>query len=310
MAKLENFGHTLQVKGPGSLWHANRISIIRRHKALVPNMLTPCQYHVFVKYAYADAVIGGDKQKLTFWKTLYEKMQLKRVGSVKTTSFDALIYSLQMHGYNESFPIPISNQNLEILDGSHRLGACMALSIWPYVEIYDTPSHSYDRGWFEQNGFNFEELNLTDEAQKAIMRKVNFNRDVVRVGTVWGNALNYWNQILEMLKKHNLKVGIWIDLGSIDNTEQFVIESYAGDGMDKQRIVEKAKKLAHMSTLVGLFIIEDKDDRAIGATKHLIRDYVSPKLEGYFFDSVIHIIDSRPAGLQLLDKNVLDKGRV
>lgn len=300
MSLIKRFGHSFQEKSPGSRWHPYQSPLMERHKALVVTMFYPDQYHVVVKYAYAQALLF--QKDIPFWRGIYEKMQTRRCGRVMHYEFESLLRSIKTNSYNDNFPIPVSYPSYEILDGSHRLGICLALDLWPTVEVYNSKPHSYNREWFIQNGFSDRELRYIDQQQNFLLHKLGNDKKTFRVGIVWGNALGYWEEILQVFRKHNLKIGRWVNLKNKVKTEQFIIESYMGDGMKEKYIKEKAYKLAQISTLVGIFVIEEKSEEAVRETKKRVREIIAPKLEHYFFDSILHIIDSPTIAQKILNQ--------
>jgi len=307
MCNIEKFGHELHCAGPGTAWRKSARLVVPSHRAFVPSLLSDSHYHVFAKCGYVLASIKQDGKEVRFWRGLYRKMQLKRCGIVREDDFLALIRSFQEKGFDKEYPIPVGVDVMEILDGSHRLAISLAISQWPFIEMYRESSHAYNRSWFEQNGFSDSELQRIDGIRDTVVQRYRINHADARLCIVWGNALDHWEEILEMLSNHTLRAGVWFDLFSIPNTEKFVIKSYIGDGMITARIEEKASRLAQMSTRVGVAIIEDNDDE-VSHVKKQIRERIAPKLPSYFFDSIIHVVNSKVMRDQLFVELFHKKG--
>lgn len=291
MVNSEKHGHTVPKSGAGSHWSNDINPCISSHEAFSLSLFHPSQYHVIVKYAYAKAFIRNDDDK-NYWRQLYEKMQIKRIGVAKTVAFDALISSIRESGFKKQYPIPISRQGLILLDGSHRLGTCLALGIWPTVEIYDALPHPYDKNWFVENDFSPSELHSIDVIKDELVDCFSLTKHNLGCVVIWGNALDYWDEIIEEFRRHNLRAGMQFDLGSSAMTESFVMASYADDGMDEEKISTKAHRLANMSTLIGLLVYTTGTKDDISSTKKIVRAKISPKVSEYFFDSILHTVDS------------------
>jgi FkbM family methyltransferase len=76
--------------------------------------------------------------------------------------FRQLINSIRSEGFSDEFAIPI-DANGRILNGAHRLAAALALQLDQVPVVRMPPSWNgleWGMGWFLQNGFSPEEINL------------------------------------------------------------------------------------------------------------------------------------------------------
>lgn len=299
MKFLTRNDHVVDKINPGSLWQPEkRELLIQSHKITPHNLLSNRHYHIFLKFAYANAFAQDNSRDIAFWRRLYDKMQIARTGISKCSNFDKLIISLEKNGYNHSFPIPVDRQG-GILDGSHRVAISLVFGIYPNIEIYNSFSHAYDRKWFLQNDFSFEELYHIDKVRDSLIKKHYFNLSRCHIGIIWGVAFQYWNQIMEILQSCKLACAFWCDFFDVSKKKEFVIKSYQGDGMDQSRILAKADRLSHFSTKIGFFVLKEEDDLRIRNVKEIIREKFAKMIPNYFFDCIIHIIDCQKTAIKL-----------
>ena len=73
------------------------------------------------------------------------------------------------------------------------------------------------------------------------------------------------------------------------------------DGMANERIQVKADALASTDSKVGILVINTPHSSA-NTLKTNIRQAVSPKMKDYVFDNIVHLIDNKDIGKQLLEK--------
>lgn len=72
--------------------------------------------------------------------------------------------------------------------------------------------------------------------------------------------------------------------------------------MSLKRIINKGVRLSEMSTLAGIFALQNVTEEELKLLKLSIRNNISPKMKNYFFDSIVHIIDSEEIGIELLTR--------
>jgi (2Fe-2S) ferredoxin len=296
--------HIISYDFPGSTWNSgSKELLIKSHLALGSNLFSQNHYHLYIKYAYAKAFIEKDSS-LLFWTNLYNKMQQKRIGFTNIQGFNELINSILEVGFLKEFPIPIDNGQ-DILDGSHRLAIAHACKLDPVVEVYRNSSHSYNRIWFESVGFTKAELDRVDIVSKCIPSCTIKSYIQPKVVIIWGSAFEFWEQIFSILKQKNVVFTRWINFEDPDFMKSFVIETYEGDGMKMDNIHNKALKLSGLTTLAAIVVLDHiKDEEGLRKIKTDIRNKISPQMKNYFFDSIIHIIDSSETSNSILKKYV------
>lgn len=302
--EIKKFGHQLEKSGPGSNWERNNDVLVEEHNILIGELLSDDHYDVFARYGYAKMLVRGntDEEK-SFWEDLYDKMQISRVGISKRKEFDKLISSFEKSGFNSDHPLPVDTR-YEILDGSHRLACSAVFDVLPRVTIYDEKSHQYDLSWFLLSGFSREEIDKIEKERAYLLQRYRKEGEDNFTGIIWGAALEYWDGIIERLKIADLRRAFIVDFE--DTIEGFIEESYIGDGMSDERIISKAKRLSSLSTKVGIVAINKEQDE-IRRIKQEIRDEFSKYMTDYFFDSIIHIIDNKKFGQDILRKYDIKK---
>lgn len=300
---FEKYNHTiLHQNTPGSLWTPDLKDreILKPHTTAIGEMISDSHYDVFVRYGYAKARVEGKPElEFAFWKRLYEDMQRQRVGVARTKEFDNLIRSFEKNGFDQNFPIPV-DVNYNMLDGAHRLACSAVFDTKPKISMHNTTSHDYSRGWFENQGFSKEELLQVDAIGDYLKQKyLELNNDI-NVGIVWGAALDYWEDILKILGVNNLKRLFIRDFK--DKIQEFVKESYVGDGMQDDKIETKAGRLSEVSSKVGFVAFEGGNEKSILELKREVRLRISVMMDNYFFDNILHFIDNKEHGVSLLNK--------
>lgn len=255
-------------------------------------------FDIIIKYMYIDAYVQNkDYDRIC---KIYNEMQEKRIGKSDSKCFNTLIDSFRQYGYLKQFPIPV-NENLKILNGSHRLACCFYFNIDPYIEIVDAKEHTYAIDWFLNNGFSMENINEAVLVSKKIINKLYDNKETAINGIIWNAAIDFESEIFEfisfyceVLEKKKYELG--------DNYENFVKYVYENDGIPSWKI---NKKISHMNTFdnksVILFKLHVKEDyqydnnmkiivnRNISEMKKYIREKISPRINNYYYDVIIHL---------------------
>lgn len=121
------------------------------------DLLTNSRLDVIVKYLYAKSILTGDNLELVKrcylehirgWNNFYEGEPLKIGTDTFLNSFENLIKNLKKNGYKEfASPVPIDTTG-QIINGSHRVGACLALNIPVKVKVVKEKSSSQIRSSF------------------------------------------------------------------------------------------------------------------------------------------------------------------
>ena len=113
-------------------------------------LLVNARFDVMAKYLYARSKLNGYetdwheklyREHIGKWNNFYEGEPLKIGFDGFRDSFDQLIASLSKKGFEQHFePVPINSRGV-IVNGSHRVGTCLALGIPVRVKVaYQTMS--------------------------------------------------------------------------------------------------------------------------------------------------------------------------
>lgn len=303
---METFGHNLENQGPGSHWRGQENApLVGEHRTTVADLLSDHHFDVFVRYGYADAVVNGSMdEEYDFWRNFYNKMQTERVGSSRPDDFEKLIYSFEKNGFQDGEVIPV-DQNYEILDGSHRLACSALFDVNPTVAIYGQSSHDYSHEWFVEKGFSNEEIMRAEDVRRKLFSRYSTYPENSYVGVIWGMAIEYWDFAIGSIGESHIRRAFIRDFGG--QIEEFVRECYRTDGMIQDKIDTKARKLSQRSKLAGILVL-DEDTESHNQAKKRIREEISAKMESYFFDCVIHLIDHQDEG-EFIVKKYDVKGR-
>lgn len=299
---IEQYNHKIEagIDQPGSEWspEGEDCIVFEKHTSTMGDLLSDKHYDVFVRYGYAEALMKDKKSEdYLFWKEIYDKMQTARVGQPKRAEFDGLIRSFQKIGFDERFPIPV-DEDYELLDGSHRLACAALFNADPKVVVHSSASHSYDESWFVGAGFSESELARINDVRDRLNSKYKELGEDYHVGIVWGMALEHWEEVIGMLKDVGLRRAFIRDFGG--NIEGFIHDAYLGDGMANENITKKAQNLSGFSTKAGIIVVDSS--HKISDVKKEIREKVSKMIKDYFYDCIIHVIDTKKEGREILRK--------
>lgn len=269
----------------------NHISGFLRYDMIVRLLAVECYY-----------------KKNNYGFDLYYRMQLYRNGKVWADNaigiFEDLIKSYEDNGYQEDSEI-ILDADLHLLDGSHR----MALALYhqqPYISAKVLPyAHDvfYSIEWFRINGFSDEECRLLEDKFSSL--KSSFCTPFVC--TIWHPVRKYFDEITQNLSLFG-EVKEVKDYYLSKWEYQFYINGiYAVDDIERWKI---DKKLDHMLTpnteiyqmrMVSLEIEDPRFrlkknhktlSRRCEQIKKQIRDAYKQKIDGYFYDIIMHIGDN------------------
>lgn len=107
-------------------------------------LVSPSRIDIIAKYSYAKSILNNEDVELNKkrylehiqkWNNFYEGAPLKIGAKAFDDSFKDLIANLQKNGYDpKASPVPIDT-NGQIVNGSHRVGACLALGIPVKVKV-------------------------------------------------------------------------------------------------------------------------------------------------------------------------------
>jgi len=273
--------------GPGSLLVDGGDKILFPHQCTAGELVSDRHYHVYLKYAYASAFLNQSSDFHTYEK-LYLKMQSLKGRIPDLIGFNRLIMNIQNEGFDTSQPIPI-DCNYDILDGSHRLAACLALDIFPTVQMYTKMSKPYEKNVF--SSFTPEEISLIDAARIEVLNR--FKPSLVNeiVATVWGMTLPLWNDVLDFIGKDNIKRA-FLRHFTPEEYAAFTALVYSTDGISFKNLSRKTWALTKFDPSAGTIVLnmsqEGANDLKVALRRHLIE-----KVKFYNFDSIFHTIDDK-----------------
>ena len=298
---LSRHRHTLHAKLPGSHWRPQVKAIVHgHHTTVLGQLLSPDHYDVYIRYGLARAFIQNrNSPSYRQWADLYDRMQIARVGRTHRPAFEAMIqhYRRQPDKLGQ-VALPVA-RNYQILDGSHRLALMALWNIAPRVIIHRHPSHTYRRQWFRHHGFRLSELKTIDRIRLTLEKKYQSKKRLSYVILVWGTALDHWDDIVSFIDKKNISQAFIRDFGS--QAAAFIRQAYATDAMKRAHIVIKARRLARTSTKVG-FLSVTGTHQSLVKKKLLIRKKIAPRMLNYFFDNILHLVDSPSESTRLLNR--------
>ena len=138
--------------------------------------------------------------KNDFGFTLYEKMQNARMGQGyapgSIEKYKELIASFDKNGYDGDSCITC-DQNLKLVDGSHRLALCLYHGI-PEISIQLMPQATnieYGIEWFQKNGFTSAEIEVICEKCIELLEQ----NIVPFTCILWPPVQEYFDEITQIL---------------------------------------------------------------------------------------------------------------
>ena len=169
-------------------------AVIPGHLSSVLPFLSKQTFHIFAEYAYANAFIKNDKN-LDFWRNIYLNIQKYYNLNNSIETFDALIQSIQKHGFDSNYPIPVDT-NYHIIDGSHRLSISMALGITPYFYMCQKKSTLFPKEKFTI--LSKEQIKALNGVYQTVMKKFSITIDNKNIFYIAGKELNFWNDCMKI----------------------------------------------------------------------------------------------------------------
>lgn len=141
-------------------------------KILLKNLENYNRLDIIVRYMYIEYYFNKNNKG----KELYNKMQKKRVPEEYKKKNFLEIFNKTIEefktGLNDNFPL-ILNENLNLVDGSHRLSCCLYFDIKGKINYtINNTKVNYDIKWFEEN-FKQEELKIIKEKYHYIINFLN-----------------------------------------------------------------------------------------------------------------------------------------
>lgn len=178
--------------------------------------IIPEKLDLVIKINYIKEYLS--KSNNNKWKQLYKELILKRTGGVQNNKnnlkdyfndFDNLIKSFEEKGFDDNYPIPVSNlgdKNI-ILDGSHRLACSFVFNTNIYYYYKNQKGKPWDYKWFLEN--NFSKNTLED----IIYKSSNIKKQNMVFYILWPTSYKFWDEIytdlsneLDIIFNQNIKL--------------------------------------------------------------------------------------------------------
>ena len=270
---------------------------------------------IIVRYLYIENFFG----KNNYGFNLYRKMQKKRVNKNDTSiNFEELIKSYESSGHKNDSPI-ILDQNLQLIDGSHRLACSLYFNINSVpikIHLSNKPVF-YGLNWFQANGFSQREINLINIKKEELFRRLGLFFVVV----LWPPIKDYFEEFTRDISSE-FKI-ISISDYAFDNDFEFnaVVKGlYACDDIADWKIQKKIeamnanthdKKIRMICIEIDSpkFRIKKISGKPISIVvekiKKKYREKYKKKIENYYYDIILHIGDNYEHSMHMF--NIVDK---
>ncbi|HUU88495.1 MAG TPA: hypothetical protein VMX17_12190 [Candidatus Glassbacteria bacterium] len=131
------------------------------------------KYDILIRYLFVKKYYGTG-QKDNFKYNLYSQLAMVHGTKDRTKSFIRLIKSFSIHGYDDKYPLTISD-DLHICGGTHRIGICLHLGISevPYItkNVCRRKRRRFTKSWLKENGFK-ERMSRISRAKKELFKDI------------------------------------------------------------------------------------------------------------------------------------------
>lgn len=278
------------------------------------------RYDIIVRFLAIEEYHG--KNKIGY--RLYNKMQEKRTKSngIKYLEiFKQTIESFERNGYDIEYPIELS-RGLKLQDGSHRMALILYYNI-PRISfrinsIFENKI-SYGIDWFKNNGFEFEEIKVIENKYNEL--KIKFYENFS--GIIWGPAFQYYEEILEEIKKIDPTLKILSkNIIKFDNEyeyKSFLNGIYHIDDIEIWKVNKKFEYTKKELTICFFkfqllypnyrkkFKTGKPISQKVELIKKEIRNKYAKKIDNYFYDIILHIADNEEQSDymdKLIDKDI------
>jgi hypothetical protein len=266
---------------------------------------------IIVRYLFIENYFGNNN----YGYNLYRKMQKKRVNKNNTSkNFEGLIDSFKSSGFQNNSVI-ILDQNLQLIDGSHRLACALYFNInsVPIKIQFSNRPIFYGINWFLANGFSRREINLINAKKEELFRKFGLFFVVI----LWPPIKNYFEELTSNIGSE-FKI-ISISDYAFDNNYEFnaVVKGiYACDDIADWKIQKKIEAINHNTydkeiRLICIEIdnpkyrIKDISGNAISVVaekiKEKYREKYKKKIKSYYYDILLHVGDNYEHSRHMLD---------
>lgn len=192
---------------------------------------------IIVKARYFEALLQGRFVEPA--EHLYRKHILARTGGTEPADFHgpvsdkrhiddyvsachALLKSMQINGYDVSYPVPLGNSNIP-LNGAHRIACATVLGLKVHAESFSGEAgYHWDMAWFVQHGFS------KVERLRILFDLVRLVPDQCSVFVFWPHAIDAWNDLTQSIRDHGYDMAGYVDL-AWSESERPVYESLIYD---------------------------------------------------------------------------------
>ncbi|WP_158621810.1 radical SAM protein [Helicobacter sp. MIT 05-5293] len=243
------------------------------------SLVNPKRLDLVVKYLYAKEILENEIN--TYQQDIYKDLYIRHI-AMRTmgeepdkskqnideylTSFRKLIDSIRQNGFMpppQCASVPITQDGL-LADGSHRIGASVALNQDIYVKEVEQ-GYTWDFDWFCHNGFN------TEDKQRILKGFVDIHSKKCVIFVVWNPLFAYLGNVKAILDRYFDMVGE-VELDFEDNYIAFansLLEIYerniAQSNGDESGILAKAHLLSahHLSYKVIVLTSKAHSDKSI-----------------------------------------------
>lgn len=243
------------------------------------SLVNPKRLDLVVKYLYAKEILENEIN--TYQQDIYKDLYIRHI-AMRTmgeepdkskqniyeylTSFRKLIDSIRQNGFMpppQCASVPITQDGL-LADGSHRIGASVALNQDIYVKEVEQ-GYTWDFDWFCHNGFN------TEDKQRILKGFVDIHSKKCVIFVVWNPLFAYLGNVKAILGRYFDMVGE-VELDFEDNYIAFansLLEVYerniAQSNGDESGILAKAHLLSahHLSYKVIVLTSKAHSDKSI-----------------------------------------------
>lgn len=245
--------------------------------------------------------------KNDFGFMLYEKMQNARMGQGyapgSIEKYKELIASFDKNGYDGDSCITC-DQNLKLVDGSHRLALCLYHGI-PEISIQLMPQATnieYGIEWFGKNGFTSEEIEVICEKCIELLEQ----SIVPFTCILWPPVQEYFDEITELLASAYEVVSCEDFEYKEETFARMVRGVYHIDDIEAWKIEKKLSYMAaHSPKKVRLlklyfigadFRLKQMNGKTLSKVgehiKRVIRSDYQGKVDNYFYDIIVHTGDN------------------
>lgn len=255
---------------------------------------------IFVKYLAIESYLENDAYGIN----LYKKMQKKRLrlSDIQVEEdwnrFKDLIDSIRKKGYMQSSFV-VCDEQLHLMDGAHRIAACIYFDV-PMIPVKVVPKIyecNYSVYWFWEKEFNQTEIKNIQHIPEMYFK----SKTILAV--VWTSVDFCLSEIMrdinELCEITNSKI---LELSQRELAD-FVRKVYSVDDIANWKVEKKIEHLQEGKVAVLElklcdlhFRIKNKTKQPISqkveAIKRAIRNRYKNRVDGYFYDIILHISDN------------------